>query len=79
MDFVQIKSPATIANLSCGFDILGLCIDNPSDLIKISKINDKTVKIIITAMLAPDIPLTTQTAHLAEAGDTTSIFVSTTK
>ena len=56
MDFVQIKSPATIANLSCGFDILGLCIDNPSDLIKISKINDKTVKIIIEDSEFSNIP-----------------------
>ena len=56
MDFVQIESPATIANLSCGFDILGLCIDSPSDLIKISKINDKTVKIIIEDSEFSNIP-----------------------
>ena len=37
--------------------------------------SDPTDKIIITAMLAPDIPLTTQTAHLAEAGNAKSTFV----
>tara|TARA_Y100001970_G_scaffold141221_1_gene173867 strand:- start:4802 stop:5728 length:927 start_codon:yes stop_codon:yes gene_type:complete len=56
MDSINIKSPATIANLSCGFDILGLCIDNPSDLIRISKIKDNTVRIIIENSEFSNIP-----------------------
>jgi homoserine kinase len=28
---VNVKSHATVANLVCGFDILGLCLDNPCD------------------------------------------------
>jgi len=31
MKSVKVKSPATVANLVCGFDILGLCLDNPYD------------------------------------------------
>ena len=46
MDSIRLKAPATIANLSCGFDILGLCIDNPYDLIQINKIEEKTTKLI---------------------------------
>ena len=42
MDNIKIQAPATVANLSCGFDVLGLCITNPYDeieIIKTSKIN----------------------------------------
>jgi len=31
MKSITVKSPSTVANLVCGFDILGLCLDNPSD------------------------------------------------
>ena len=45
MNKIKIKSPATVANLSCGYDILGLCLDKPYDYIEIEKIN--TNKVII--------------------------------
>lgn len=32
---IRIKSPATIANLVCGFDILGLAVEEPFDLMTI--------------------------------------------
>ena len=38
MDRIKVKAPATVANLSCGFDILGLCLDNPFDEIEVIKI-----------------------------------------
>ena len=28
---IKIFSPATVANISCGFDILGLCLDTVGD------------------------------------------------
>ncbi|MBD3580924.1 homoserine kinase [Flavobacterium selenitireducens] len=45
MDFIKIFSPATIANLSCGFDVLGLCLENVGDEMTIRKIGEKTVRI----------------------------------
>lgn len=33
---VKIKTPATIANIVCGFDVLGLCLTNPFDEMEIS-------------------------------------------
>lgn len=33
---IKIKACATIANLSCGFDIIGLCVSNPYDVVEIS-------------------------------------------
>ena len=41
MNNIKVKAPATVANLSCGYDILGLCLDNPRDEIKIEKIKEK--------------------------------------
>lgn len=37
MDSIKIFSPATIANVSCGFDVLGLCLDNVGDEMTIAK------------------------------------------
>ena len=36
MRSVKIKSPATIANLVCGFDVLGLALNEPQDLMQIT-------------------------------------------
>jgi homoserine kinase len=35
MKHVIVQSPATIANLVCGFDILGLCLDKPNDSMEV--------------------------------------------
>jgi homoserine kinase len=31
---IEVRAPATIANLVCGFDILGMALDNPCDTIR---------------------------------------------
>jgi len=36
MNSVKVKSPATVANIVCGFDILGLCLDTPYDEFTVS-------------------------------------------
>jgi len=51
MDKIKLKAPATIANLSCGFDILGLCLNNPYDEIEVIKSND--TNIIIDSIDSP--------------------------
>ena len=45
MDRILLKSPATIANLSCGYDIFGICLEQPYDVIEIKKISSKEVVI----------------------------------
>lgn len=45
MNSVKIKSPATVANLVCGFDVLGMCLHEPYDEMEIKLISEK--KIII--------------------------------
>lgn len=46
MKEVQIKSPATVANLVCGFDILGMALNEPYDIMKLKLIDEP--KVIIT-------------------------------
>ena len=36
MRSVKIKSPATIANLVCGFDVLGMALNDPQDIMEVT-------------------------------------------
>src|SRR3984885_13950152 len=45
---VKILSPATVANLVCGFDVLGLCLHEPNDMMEV-KLLDKREVIIHSA------------------------------
>ena len=40
---VTVHAPATIANLVCGFDVLGLAVQEPFDIITVTKLNQKRV------------------------------------
>ncbi len=54
MNEIKIFSPATVANVSCGFDVLGFCLDNIGDEMIIRKTVDKGVK--ITRIVGADLP-----------------------
>ena len=45
MNEIKVFSPASIANLSCGYDILGVCLDNIGDEITVRKTKKKGVVI----------------------------------
>lgn len=45
MNSIKIKAPATVANLVCGFDVLGMCLHQPYDEMEIKLIGEKTVLI----------------------------------
>jgi len=45
MKEVKIFSPATIANLVCGFDVLGLCLKEPCDIMHVKLLDEKKVLI----------------------------------
>lgn len=55
MKEIRIFSPATVANLSCGFDVLGCCLDNVGDEMLVRE-NDLQ-KIRITKITGEDLPL----------------------
>jgi homoserine kinase len=46
MRSVKIKSPATIANLVCGFDVLGLALNDPYDVMKVTLTDRPGIKIM---------------------------------
>jgi homoserine kinase len=58
MNEIKIFCPATIANLSCGFDVLGLCLDNVGDEMLIRKSDKKGIR--ITKLVGADLPLETE-------------------
>ena len=43
MNTIRVKAPATVANLVCGFDILGLCVDEPYDIMEVKLLDEKKV------------------------------------
>jgi len=43
---VSVLSPATVANVVCGFDILGFALNNPNDVFTISLSEEKGITII---------------------------------
>lgn len=45
MKRIKLFSPATIANLSCGFDVLGLCLENIGDEMTVRKVDTPGVRI----------------------------------
>ncbi len=45
MKKVIVRSPGTVANLVCGFDILGLALDDPFDIMELSLSEEKKVTI----------------------------------
>ncbi|GGW87394.1 homoserine kinase [Salegentibacter mishustinae] len=55
MDRIKLFAPATVANLSCGFDVLGCCLDGVGDEMIISK-NSKQ-KLRITKIIGQNLPL----------------------
>ncbi len=57
MKEIRIFAPATVANLSCGFDVLGCCLDNVGDemLIRENELNE----VRITKITGQDLPLET--------------------
>ena len=59
MNAIKLFAPATIANVSCGFDVLGLCLDNVGDEMVIKKTADKG-NVTISKIVGQDLPLETK-------------------
>lgn len=45
---VKVFAPATVANVTCGFDILGFAIDNPGDEVVVRLIQENLDKPVVT-------------------------------
>ncbi|SDW90119.1 homoserine kinase [Lutibacter oricola] len=66
MNELKIFTPATIANVSCGFDVLGLALDNVGDEMIIRKIPENGI--IISKIEGQDLPLETHKNVAGVAG-----------
>ena len=55
MAAIKIFSPATVANISCGFDVLGLALDAVGDIMTITKVSEKGIRIV--KITGQDLPL----------------------
>ena len=53
MDYLKIKAPATVANLGAGFDVFGMALENPYDVIELET-ND-SLEIVVKGKNAGDI------------------------
>lgn len=57
MEEIKVFCPATIANLSCGFDVLGVALDAVGDEMIVRKTDKKGIR--ITKILGQELPLET--------------------
>ena len=55
MNQVSIFAPASVANISCGFDVLGVCLDNVGDTIHVQETSKPGIE--ITKIIGQDLPL----------------------
>ena len=66
MENIKIFCPATIANISCGFDVLGLALDSVGDVMTVKKVAKPGIT--ITRILGQDLPLETEKNVAGVAG-----------
>ncbi len=43
---VTVHAPGTVANLVCGFDVLGMCLEEPFDVMQVRLLEEKKITII---------------------------------
>ena len=57
--WIKIKAPATVANMVCGFDILGFAVNNPYDEMEMRIVNRAVGQAVITIINIDDYNLPT--------------------
>lgn len=58
MTEIKVFCPATIANLNCGFDVMGLCLEGVGDEMVFKKVPEEGIR--ITNITGADLPLETE-------------------
>ena len=56
MSQVKVFAPATVANVACGFDVLGLALDYPGDEVLVTKTDQEDI-VITACHNAENLPL----------------------
>ena len=55
MNQIELFSPASVANVSCGFDVLGFCLGSIGDIMRVSK--TKTTGVTIGKVTGQNLPM----------------------
>lgn len=55
MDSIKVFAPGTVANVACGFDVIGLALDAPGDEMILRRSAEPGIR--ITAIHGADLPL----------------------
>ena len=66
MNEIRVFSPATVANVNCGFDVLGFALDGLGDEMVIRKVAEKGIK--ITQITGADLPFEAKENVVGVAG-----------
>jgi homoserine kinase len=66
MNEIKVFCPATIANLNCGFDVMGLCLEGIGDEMVLRKVAEKGIK--ITKIIGAELPYQTEKNVAGVAG-----------
>ncbi|MDC6389935.1 homoserine kinase [Maribacter sp. PR1] len=66
MEKIKVFCPATIANISCGFDVLGVALDAVGDEMVVRKVDKKGIS--ITKVVGQELPLETEKNVAGVAG-----------
>lgn len=66
MNEIRIFCPATIANISCGFDVLGVALDTVGDEMVVRKVSEQGIR--ITKLTGQNLPLETEKNVAGVAG-----------
>ncbi len=66
MEEIRVFCPATIANISCGFDVLGVALDSVGDEMVVRKSSLKGIR--ITRIEGQDLPMETKKNVVGVAG-----------
>ncbi|VXB02512.1 homoserine kinase [Maribacter litoralis] len=64
---IKVFCPATVANVSCGFDVLGVALDSVGDEMVVRKVSQKGIK--ITKLTGQDLPKETLNNVAGVAGN----------
>ena len=67
---VTVRAPATSANLGSGFDVFGVALDRPADVVRVEKAEETTIEITgVGAQYIPEDPEQNTVGAVAEALD----------
>jgi len=67
---LTVRAPATSANLGSGFDIFGVALDRPADIVRVSKADETEIKVTgVGSQYIPEDPEKNTVGAVAEALD----------